>query len=315
MIIELEDFGITTIESLLKIPPKSITKRFGRLLLERLNSLNQTTEEVIETVTPSPTRITGFVFDPPTQDMHTVRHAIRDRYNYLLSSVCREQKSIRGILFEVRTASDSFFKSITTYSHQSAEQLCDILEPFLLSNDYNDGVTHLFIKITDIEDTSFFQDELFNPKKTYSDDLESKFLSLMSNKLDTTQINISHLENYHLPELEISFTSIIKKTAHSGDSYPDLDPRHTRPSIFYPRSKPITVTLSAETAQPNLIKYRKTTLTIIRSVGPENIEYPWFLGAVSHCRSYYSVQDTLGRWYWIYNNSKNSAWYLSGIFA
>jgi protein ImuB len=128
-----------------------------------------------------------------------------------------------------------------------------------------------------------------------------------------------------------------------------------RPSVLFETPHLVQVMAMVPDRPPSRMTWQGSELTMIRGIGPERLAEEWWqtrgadgasthdsvsarrrlsAGAVGNLtnqqlvravvvpapastiyRDYYRVQDTSGRWFWVYRESESTRWYLQGIWA
>jgi protein ImuB len=70
---------------------------------------------------------------------------------------------------------------------------------------------------------------------------------------------------------------------------------------------------------PSWIRWRNTTLSIISGIGPERIAPEWWQGDLQRDtfseRDYFTIQDTFGRWLWVFREQRSQQWFMHGVWT
>ncbi len=122
----------------------------------------------------------------------------------------------------------------------------------------------------------------------------------------------------HLPERASISVPVLHKTA--PPVRPIIGPR---PFLLLPRAEPVTVMAELPDYPPRRFTWRRVHHRVLKAEGPERIEGEWWKrgGDEASPRDYYTVEDELGRRFWLYREgfyapgNDSPRWFMHGLFA
>jgi protein ImuB len=159
----------------------------------------------------------------------------------------------------------------------------------------------------------------------------------------------------HLPERIAAYEQVVSQADHaSGRERERLFQKQAkqlraaapfwstspRPSILFDTPHPVQVMAMVPDRPPSRMTWQGSELTMVRGIGPERLAEEWWRSsgrvggggtspsnkhlvdaivtpapASTIFRDYYRVQDSNGRWMWVYRESESGRWFVHGIWA
>ena len=92
-------------------------------------------------------------------------------------------------------------------------------------------------------------------------------------------------------------------------------PGEERPGYLLQVPEALEATALLPDRPPQRITWQRRQLHIQQALGPERIQTPWWETETLEQRDYFSVQDHLGRWLWIYREIPSQQWFLHGLWT
>ena len=106
--------------------------------------------------------------------------------------------------------------------------------------------------------------------------------------------------------------------ARSLSTRPVLDkpePRAARrPSFLFSSPEPAAAIAITPDGPPSLLHWRGRDHAIARAIGPERIGSEWWQHP-EPTRDYFKVQESAGRWLWVYRQVQTNEWFVHGEWA
>jgi len=312
----LEKLGLRQIGSFMALPGKSLRRRFGPQLLQRLNQALGLEEEWIEPVHP----IEPYQERLPCMEPIATATGIEIAIERLLEAVCsrlrQAQKGLRMAVLKcyrvdgkIETATIGTNRPTCSVKHlfKLFELKIDTIEPAL-------GIELFTMDALKVEDLLTRQEMLWADAKGLDDAGLNELLDRIEGKLGTGKIHRYVPAEHYWPEWSFKLAdSITEKIIKTWT----VD--RPRPLQLLHHPEPIEVTAPIPDYPPMNFRYRGKLHSIARADGPERIEQEWWLQDGQH-RDYYVVEDDEGHRYWLfrsghYDDTKPHHWFIHGFFA
>ena len=311
----LRKLGFAKIDTILRQPRNSLTPRFGKQLLEKLDqAFGLAPEYLIPVVAPVP-----FQERLPCLEPIVTAGGIEYALMRLLETLCRrlqaEGKGIRSAVFRTfRVDGKTQQLQIgTTRATYNINHLFKLFELSIPSIEPDLGIELFILEAPKTEDAAPLQESLWGGPVTTDSTSMAELLDRISNKIGPETIRRFLPDPRHWPERSI-------QPATTNDQQPAIPwPKKTRPFHLLPQPEPIVVTAPIPDYPPMLFIYRGTRYKVAAANGPERIENEWWTDQVRH-RDYYVIEDEDGSRYWIfrsghYNDQEPARWFIHGFFA
>ena len=126
-----------------------------------------------------------------------------------------------------------------------------------------------------------------------------------------------YLHESHLPEQMFSYRSVIEPTTNEDQQ---ACPARDRPSVLLAQPEPAQVIAVIPDGPPSRLRWRGREYHVCSSFGPERICQEWWSGPLDgqcelNARDYFKVQDSHGRWLWVYRQLEENRWFVHGLWA
>jgi protein ImuB len=311
----LRKLGFSRIDIIVKQPRGSLTPRFGKQLLQRLDqAFGAEPEYIVPVVPPVP-----FQERLPCLEPIVTAGGIEYALTRLLESLCRrlqqEGKGIRTAVFRAfrvdgKTQELQIGTTRATYNINHLFKLFELniptIEPDL-------GIELFILEAPKVEDAAPLQESLWGGPLTTDSIGMAELLDRIATKISADVISRYLPAQHHWPERSI-------QVATSNDQQPPVAwPKKARPFHLLPQPEPIAVTAPIPDYPPMLFIYRGARYKVVAANGPERIENEWWTESVRH-RDYYVIEDEDGGRYWIfraghYSDQEPARWFIHGFFA
>lgn len=312
----LQKLGLRKMNDLISIPAKSLRRRFGNTLLQRLKQAIGEEEENIVPVHP----IEPCQERLPCIEPIKTKEGIEIALQHLLTNLCcrlkKEGKGLRKVFFRAYQldGGTSGIEISTNQPSQNVEHLFRLFEIKLSAIEPKEGIDLFLLEATAVEDALVRQEDLW---RTQSGLLEGEVLDLMdrfTNRLGAEAVQRFLPTEYYWPERSF-------KKAVDLNEQPAIGWKLDKPRPLQILSPPALIEVAAPIPDypPLNFRYKGQLHIVAKADGPERIEQEWWIQEGEH-RDYYAVEDEEGKRYWLfrsghYNEKRSPKWYLHGFFA
>ena len=312
----LRKVGFRTVGSFIGIKRSALRRRFGAMLLQRIDEALGTANEVIIPLRPPAP------FEEHLPCLEPIRTApgIEIALQKLLAGLCfRLQKESKGI----RAASLKCYRIDhkvmqvdigTSRASRNITHLFKLFEQKIIQIDPGLGIEVFILEAIRVEDLSANQEVIWSAE---SHTLESPEVGELVDRIVSKLSNVTVCrflpQEHYWPERSLKATaSLTEKPATVWHNRP-------RPTQLLMKPEPIQVTVQIPDYPPMLFIYRNELHNIKKADGPERIEREWWMED-GELRDYYIVEDEHGQRYWLfrsghYASDKDARWFLHGFFA
>lgn len=310
----MDKLGFRQIRQFIGIPRLNLRRRFGDVLLKRLDQALGILPEPLQSVQPAPVYLERLPSMEPIRTATGIEIAI----NRLLEALCerfiREGKGMRsGILKGYRIDGEMEQIGIgTNRASRNAAHLFKLFELKIPEIEPALGIELFTLEATLVEDVSETQEALWSTA-TRDQTAISELLDNIAGKVGIQAIRRYLPQEHHWPESSM-------KAVSSLDEQPETEWLISRPRPIHllPKPEPVEVMVVLPDYPPMHFRYKGEVIRIVRADGPERIEQEWWLRN-GPPRDYYRVEAENGSRYWLfrlglYENLKPQ-WFLHGYFV
>jgi protein ImuB len=325
----LHDVGIYTIGQLLELPRHTLATRFGKHTVYRLSQLLGAIEERFHSVAPTKRYSKHKVFEPPLLHRHAITLAIEHLFTTLLEELRHNHSTAQLFsLILTDTTGHAIRKELplASASHDPSH-LSAIMQPIIDNLHFCGELRDILIEAHTIvsthhEQQSFTSDTHQDPnviQRSYNE-----MLNAFSVRIGKDRISYAHCTHSYIPERSFSYRSALETRASAKSDRAVHQPHITyglreRPPVLFTTPEPITTIAMLPDKPPSWIRWRNTTLSIISGIGPERIAPEWWQGDLQRDtfseRDYFTIQDTFGRWLWVFREQRSQQWFMHGVWT
>jgi protein ImuB len=314
--VRLEKLGLRQVKDFMVMPRHSLQRRFGNLLLKRLNQALGTEEEFIQPIQPVELYQERLPCLEPIFTLKGIEIALERLLEILCKRLRDEQKGLRHVIFRGYRIDDQIVSieiSTNNPSHNAAH-LFKLLALKFQSFEPAPGIELFVLEAKKVEDSIHQQQSLWNTTTGLNDHNLSELLDRISIRFGADHIHRFLPDEHYLPERSIKKASSLQEKSNTAWK---LD--RPRPLKLLAIPEPIQVTAPIPDYPPMNFRYKGKLHTIKKADGPERIEQEWWISDGQH-RDYYAVEDETGNRYWLfrsghYDADKTHGWFLHGYFA
>lgn len=153
------------------------------------------------------------------------------------------------------------------------------------------------------------------------DETLADFIDQMSARFGPDLLKVPVLFQSHVPERAGVFMPVADVTRGDGDPA-FYEHRAVRPIRLFSHPEPVETTAEIPDGPPHSFRWRRSYFRVRRAEGPERITPEWWIdGPDAPARDYFRVEDESGRRYWLYREglyergTGQPRWFIHGVFA
>ena len=310
----MEKLGFRQIGQFISIPRLNLRRRFGDVLLNRLDQALGILPEPLQPVQPAPVYLERLPCLEPIRTATGIEIAIKRLLEALCERFIQEGKGMRtGILKGYRV--DGEIEQIgigTNRASRNAAHLFKLFELKIPEIEPALGIELFTLEAPLVEDLTETQEALWSTANRDRTAI-SELLDNIAGKIGPQTIHRYLPQEHYWPERSI-------KEVNSLDEQPETEWRTDwlRPIHLLPKPEPVEVMVVLPDYPPMHFRYKGEIIRVARADGPERIEQEWWLQS-GPPRDYYRVEDERGARYWLFRlglyGNKKPQWFLHGYFV
>lgn len=319
----LSDVGVTLIGQLLNLPRRSLSQRFGKFLLYRLEQALGAIEDRLLTIAPPHTYIARRTFEPPLSTRNSIIRAINYLFSDLLGQLQRRRKLAKIFLLTIHdcTRQSTTKEFPLAAATDDIAHLAAIVAPIVEGMNLFGEVREVALRAEQVEDASSEQRSLSPSHDAAATSRQrAELLNAFAVRLGKERVSCATLTRSYIPERSFRYLSPID--APTPNLLHELVVPYglrERPSLLFSRPEPVQTIAMLPDNPPSFLHWRGKKLRIITGIGPERIAPEWWASSESSShfaeRDYFKVQDDSGRWLWLYREQESLEWFLHGVWA
>ncbi|MCC2689969.1 MAG: imuB [Rhizobiaceae bacterium] len=323
----LDRMGLRQIGDLVHLARAPLARRFGRVVLDRIDQLFGDLEEPISPRQAPPVHVVRRVFAEPIGKVEDIELALAE----LLPTLCADLEShgqgVRTLDYVLHRVDNSreVVEVGTSRPVRDAGHLARLFREKLAEVDPGFGVEVVVLAARVVAPLTPAQATLDAEADT--DSLEhtgaARLVDRLTNRLGHTNVTRLTAVESHLPERAChERPAMTNKPNKMSWNQPDRRPQ--RPIKLLGQPLPIDVLASVPDGPPASFQWRRQSHRVVNAEGPERIAPEWWVNEGRQLsrdvRDYYRIEDEDGRRYWVYREGLFlpgflPRWYLHGFFA
>jgi protein ImuB len=311
----LYKLGLSQIKDFISMPRSALRRRFGLLLLKRLDQALGTKEEIIHPVCPPEPYEERLPCLEPIVRIEGIGIALQRLLDCLCERLCKEGKGLRTACFRGYRIDGKIVElTISTNAPSNhARHLFRLFELKVGSIEPALGIELFVLQAGRVANHAPAQEEIWKDAGI-NDRRLAELIDRLSARIGAGAIHRYLPDEHYWPER--SFRKTVSITEPLSTTWAVDRPR---PLQLLPMPERIEVTAPIPDYPPMLFRHKGKLHKIISADGPERIEQEWWLAEGRH-RDYYMVEDEAGCRYWLfrsghYDAEKTYQWFLHGYFA
>lgn len=310
----LTKLGLQTISSFSTMPRTALRRRFGVILLQRLDQAMGNELEMLVPVKP----IAPYEERLPSMEPILTATGIEIALKNLLETLCQrlslESKGFRSCTFTCYRL-DGSSQQIDIGTNHPSRNTTHLFKLFELKIQYiapDLGIELFILQATVVEELQSSQDALW-AMNSEREAAIAELLDRIAGKTGAASIHRYLPAEQYWPERSFKATTSLTEKATS-EWRSDLP----RPLHLLPKPERIEVSVPIPDYPPLLFIYKKILHTVKKADGPERIEQEWWMDK-SKYRDYYCLEDEQGGRYWVFRlgdyRTADPQWFIHGFFA
>ncbi len=312
----LNKLGLRQVKDFIGMPRSALRRRFGNLIITRLNQALGLEEEFIQPVLP----IEPYQERLPCLEPIVTATGIEIALQRLLEALCqrlqKEQKGLRlallkcyridGKIQQVHIATNSPSRNVK-HLYKLFEIKLPTIEPDL-------GIELFVLEAPKVEDHAPAQQKLWEAPCGLDNIQLSELMDRLAGKVGSNAIHRFLPDEHYWPERSFKKASSLQEQKTS-----EWRVDRPRPMQLLATPENIEVTAPVPDYPPMNFRYKGKLHKIKKADGPERIEQEWWIQDGQH-RDYYAVEDEEGCRYWLfrlgqYDDKKTHQWFIHGFLA
>ena len=324
----LADVGIDTIGDLLTLPHHALSARFGKEILSRVRQAFGDHEERLRAVEPPTSFERKKIFEPPLTHRRAIVIAIEYIFRDLLAELSTQQ--IEAGYFALSIADTSNATTRKEFPLASAtnntKHLLEIIEPIIDSMRFCGEIREISLRAHSLIRAATEQRSFARRGQDPVDTARSRaeLLNTVTLRVGKDRVLRASLHESYIPERSFSYTSLLSAENEKAPQPSVKEPYapyniRERPPTLFTTPEPIHTIAMLPDKPPSRIQWRGKQLSIISGNGPERIAPEWWRAPLQHDpfagRDYFTIQDSAGRWLWVFRETSSQRWFIHGVWA
>ncbi|MDQ0457933.1 protein ImuB [Rhizobium paknamense] len=328
LLLALARVGLTRVGEVMEAPRAPLSRRFGPLLLLRLDqALGAEEEPLSPRLPPADFSSERRLAEPIVGEDH-----ILEFIRHLAESLKRhfDEKKLGGRLFELllfRVDGRVFRLSVgTAAALTDPVRIAGLFRERLqaVHDDLDAGFGFEILRLSALttESREDRQQDLSGRDGAEGQSL-SDFIDQAMARLGRDSLERPGFAESHIPERASSFTSAVDARKNTASALPHHLARlaQLRPLRLLVHPEAVEAVAEVPEGPPMNFRWRRALHRVARAEGPERIAAEWWLdGEEAQVRDYFRVEDMEGRRFWLFREGLfggdiSPRWYLHGFFA
>lgn len=321
----LDRLGLRRIEDLVHMPRAPLARRFGRIVLDRLDQLFGDVEESLSPRRAPPVHVVRRAFAEPIGRVEDIERTLAVLLPPLAVQLEARGQGVRRLDLVLHRVDNSFatIEVGTSRPVRDPVHLARLFREKLAEIDPGFGIEVAVLAARVTESLSPSQ-AVFDADRQASqtDPAETaRLVDRLANRLGPANVTRLAAEESHLPERACREQPLMSAKPATWSEPPRRPPRPVR---LLGQPLPIQVVAQVPDGPPAQFRWRRLSHRVVNAEGPERIAPEWWMTEgrplAREVRDYYRIEDEEGRRYWVYREGlylpeKAPGWYLHGFFA
>jgi len=325
----LAEVGIDRVGDLLRLRRRDLATRFGDELLLRLD---QSLGQAMETITPvRPQELLRLerMFAGPTPRLDAIELAVRDLLEALPPRLEEREAGARRVDLVLVRSDLPKARLVFRLGRPSRDpkHLWALVRPRLETVHLGFGVEGVAVEVPwlgrlaarqRVHPATGLRDEPLERREAVGN-----LVDALAARIGWDRVGRVEAVESHLPERAFRMRSLLD----GADAMCDVRilPGR-RPTVLFDPPEPVAAVTGGDGARarvgvPRKLRRGGVAIEIVAFVGPERIASEWWreeataarlATAGDDTREYYAVQDSAGRWLWIFRERASGAWFVQG---
>ncbi|WP_246252499.1 Y-family DNA polymerase [Parasulfitobacter algicola] len=304
----LQRLGIRTIADLIALPRATVTRRFGRDLLLRLDQALGTQPETVSPLAEPPQYTVRLTLPDPIGLTSDVMAGVERLTGSLCNKLKAQEHGARVVQLTCRRVDQAHQQVDLRLARAMRDpaRIVALFEPGVDKIDAGFGIDQMRLEAVQVEPLPVAQ--ITHIAQTNPDAIQD-LITRLGNRIGLENITRLLPADSHIPERSF----IVAAAAYSdpASSWPVL---RDRPLQLFP---PEAIAGSGR-APPQQFRWRRMSFVTARATGPERLAPEWWFQDAawrSGLRDYWKIQTLEGRRLWLFHTPQSPGWFVQGEFA
>ena len=325
----LHRLGFATIIQIIAALHAPLMRRFGAILLHRLDQALGRMPESINPILPETMITEGLAFIDPLSTAEAFKLVITRLTQSVTTTLDKSGLGARrlDLIFERIDGAIQAIRIGTARPNCDAAHLARLLAERLESVDPDPGVEAMQLMVSLAEPLAYVQSVAWNDGAAQTLDLAA-LIDRLENRLGRTRLGEDQLERLRLYRLapvesdvpERAMRRVPPLSPPVAQTWPVTLPR---PSRLLSPPQPVMALAPLPDQPPVAFTWRQTRFRVRRADGPERIYGEWWQrdAEAPAVRDYFQVEDEQGRRFWLFRRGDgvdpatgDLSWFLHGFF-
>jgi len=335
----LHEVNVHRVGELLAIPRAELAARFDPALLRRVDQALGGVDEVIDPIRPPEAISAERDFDGAVTRLDALLLTGRELVERLGRALERAGAGALRLDLTAQRLDATPIRDSLRLSHPSRDvrHLWSLLRPRIESIHMGFGIERISLAAPIVRrtphrmPTRWFDGEAPPPQNI--DRAAGELIDTLSHRLGAERALRVDVIDAHLPErvvvmapaltsgsawLRAARTSVARTSGppRVGASAFELHDDAEHPSMLLDAPEPIDVTVAAPDGPPQRLRWRGVEHHLTAALGPRRLSPEWWRrphsASVAGERDYFRVQDSEGRWLWVYRLVGDERWFVHG---
>ncbi len=318
----LLQLGIKTIHELLLLPRNSLGDRFGEIVPKRLYQALGKVDEPFNSI-PVPSSCTlRRKFEVPITSQQTLAHAVTRIFEELFAMLLKKHERALSFVLEFESINNDrsisiLRKELSLFRAQdSLRAIRNIIDALCEKIVSPQGIQSIMAQALSPESIRGSSGNLFSAEFDMTARQGEELLNTLLLRLGREHVRKLHCFASHVPERSFRYDAI-SSTDNSENTHLPLQ-NLPRPSYLLSRPEPLRAIALLPDHPPSRMYWNGEELTIVRGIGPERICDEWWRHVLDdeiREREYFRVQESSGRWLWVFRKRRTMQWFVHGVWS
>lgn len=329
MLLALDRVGLKKIKDILSAPRKPLMRRFGPLLLKRLDqALGQEEEPVSPRLPVSDLSVERRLAEPigRQEDIETCIEQLSNTLRSDLEKRGQAGQEFMLMLFRMDGVVRKIMIGLSAPSRDAKRIRALFSQKLAAIYDESDagmGFETIRLSVLQAVLKSDVQDSFVDGRNVQTS--MHQLADQITARLGEDSVVKPVFHQSFIPERAASFMPVTRHFKH--DDQIAQNQYHDRPIRLFSNPEPVTAIAEVPEGPPIRFKWRRSQYQVARAEGPERIGAEWWVdGESAQTRDYYRVEDKSGRRFWIFRQGLYERethlsqgllpkWFMHGLFA
>lgn len=324
MIDALHRLGFAKIGSVVAAPRAPLMRRFGGILLQRLDQALGSLFESINPILPEAVIGERLAFIEPLITPKAFRLVIERLTQVVVLALDKAGLGARrlDLIFERIDSTTQLICIGTARPSRDAEHLTRLLVEHLETIDPGPGVEAMRLAVTLAEPLAYVQAAVWPDGAGNVVNLAA-LIDRLENRLGRDRLGLPRLYRFAPVESDVPERAVQRIPPLAPARQKSWSATLPRPSRLLTPPQPVMALAPLPDQPPVAFTWRQTRFRVRRADGPERIHGEWWRRDAEACavRDYFQVEDETGRRFWLFRRGDgvdpatgDLSWFLHGFF-